>query len=214
MKNIKHLPMIIMLVMVVLSFTNLFGLNLSFATIIVGVVFFFLNAMLEKKPLSESGLDVARVGKDIKVKNIWIWMLLPIVMDAICVAIAYYFLPDYLTYETDRASGFVAVELSLSSVLLFFVFALGEEIAWRAFFQNHLSKVLPILPVLILSSILFSLGHYTDGDLWIVSFGLLFTLINSVLYGVIFHKTKNAWMSAIAHYIANMFEVILFILIL
>jgi membrane protease YdiL (CAAX protease family) len=96
---------------------------------------------------------------------------------------------------------------------MFFVFALGEEIAWRAFFQNRLSKVLPVIPTILVTSFLFTLGHYKQGDMTIVLFGLVFTFINSVLYGLIFNKSKNAWISTVSHLTANIFEVVLFILI-
>lgn len=39
------------------------------------------------------------------------------------------------------------------------VFALGEEIAWRAFFQKQFSKMFPYVPSLIISEALFLLGH-------------------------------------------------------
>lgn len=213
MKTIKILPLIVMIIMAILSFTNLFGLNISSACIFIGIAFFFINKLIDKQPMKGSGLDLKAVGTSLKDKRIWIWMVLPIIMDAICVAISKLFLPEYIQYETARAGSFVTVELSLSSILLFFVFALGEEIAWRAFFQKQLSKALPIIPALISTSILFTLGHYKTGNLVIVIYGLIFTFINSILYGVIFHKSQNAWVSTIAHYAANMFEVILFVLL-
>ncbi|HHX94898.1 MAG TPA: CPBP family intramembrane metalloprotease [Clostridia bacterium] len=72
----------------------------------------------------------------------------------------------------------------------------GEEIAWRAFFQNTFSKILPIVPVLFITSLLFTLGHYEPGNTMVIIFGLIFTFINSIFYGIIFHKTK---MLGLAH---------------
>lgn len=214
MESIKRLPLIAMIAMAILSFTNLFGLNISSSVIFIGIAFFFINKALEKQPMRGSGLDIKAIGSNLKDRKIWIWMVLPIIMDAICVLISKLFLPEYIEYETARAGSFVSVELSVSSIILFFVFALGEEIAWRAFFQKQLTKAMEITPVLLLSSLLFALGHFTQGNPIIVVYGLIFTFINSILYGIIFHKTNNAWVSTIAHYAANMFEVILFILIL
>lgn len=134
-------------------------------------------------------------------------------MDAVCVVLSMLFLPEYIEYESVRAGAFVPIEISISSILLFFVFALGEEIAWRAFFQNKSSKILPFIPALLLTSLLFTLGHYKQGNTIVVLFGLIFTFTNSILYGVIFYKTKNAWIIAFSHFVANIFEVILFILI-
>lgn len=213
-ENIKKLPLIVMIVMVILSFTNVFGLNISSATIFVGVAFFFINKAIEKQPMKDSGLNIRAIGTNLKDRKIWIWLVLPIIMDAICVSISHLFLPEYIEFETARAGSFVAIELSIISALQFFVFALGEEIAWRAFFQNQLCKVWSILPVLLSSSLLFALGHFKNGNPVVVAYGLFFIFINSVLYGVIFHKTKNAWVSGIAHFAANMFEVMLFTLII
>lgn len=213
MDKINKLSLIVIILMSVLSFSNLFGINASSAVIPLGIIYFFIHNVLEKKPIAENGLDIKSIGANLKDKKIWIWMVLPIVVDAISVSLSILFLPEYIEFETERAGSFVAIELSLASALSFFVFALGEEIAWRAFFQNQLSKAMPVLPVLLVSSLLFTLGHYKSGNPVVVLFGLFFTFINSILYGVIFHKTKNAWVSAIAHFAANMFEVALYTLI-
>lgn len=213
MKNIKKLPLIMMILMTVLSFTNLFGLNISSMCIFIGIASFFVNKVLEKQPMKNSGLDIKAIRHNLKDRALWIWLLLPMVMDAICVLISNEFLPEYIKHETIRAGAFVSIELSVSSILLFFVFALGEEIAWRAFFQKQLNKVMPIFPVLIISSLLFTLGHFEPGNVFVVVYGLFFTFINSILYGLIFYKTQNAWISTISHFTANIFEVILFIII-
>lgn len=213
MESIKIIPLIVMAVMALLSFSNIIGLNVAWVVIPLGIVYFFINKAIEKKTARESGLDIKAIGISLKDKKIWFWILLPLIMDALCVTISKLFLPEYIEFETARASSFVSVELSISSVLQFFVFALGEEIAWRAFFQKQLTKVLPIIPVLLSSSLLFTLGHLATGKTGVVAFGLIFTFINSCLYGVVFHKTNNAWVSTISHFAANMFEVLLFVLI-
>ena len=213
MESIKKIPLIAMIIMGVLSFANLLTLNISGVAIFIGVAFFFINKALEKQPMTGSGLDIKSIGTNLRDKKIWIWIALPLVMDIVCIAISKLFLPQYIEYETLRAGSIVPIELSISSVLLFFVFALGEEIAWRAFFQNQLSKVFPIIPVLLFSSLLFSLGHFKEGDPIVVAYGLFFIFINSFLYGVVFHKTKNAWVSTISHFTANIFSVIVFVMI-
>ncbi|NLK28381.1 MAG: CPBP family intramembrane metalloprotease [Clostridiales bacterium] len=213
MGSIKKVSLLAMIAMVILSFTNLFGIPISSLCIFIGLAFFFINNTLAKQPTKGSGLDLGAISNNLKDRRIWIWILLPILVNAACVTLSLLFIPEYIEFETARAGQFVSVEISLSSILLFFVFALGEEIAWRAFFQQQLNKALPLVPVLIISSLLFTLGHFQSGPIRVVLFGLTFTFINSCLYGVIFHKTQNAWISTIAHYAANMFEVLLYVLI-
>lgn len=213
MKSIKRIPLIVISVMIILSFSNLVGLNISGIVIPLGVIFFFINKFTEKESNQNSGLDIKSIRTHLKNLKIWFWIILPFVMDALCVAISVLFLPEYIAYETSRAGGFVPIELSISSILLFFIFALGEEIAWRAFFQRQLNKTLPMIPVLLISSLLFSLGHFEKGNPIVVVYGIVFIFINSFLYGIIFHKTKNAWISTLSHFGANIFEVFLFILL-
>ena len=136
------------------------------------------------------------------------------IMDAVRIVISELFLPQYVEFEAARAGAFVPIELSVSSVLQFLVFALGEEIAWRAFFQRQLSNVWPVAPVLLISSLLFSVGHLSRGNPVVVIFGVSFVFINSVLYGVVYHNTKNAWISTISHFAANVFEVAVMVLFL
>lgn len=211
--NLKRIPLIAMIIMVTLSFTNLLGLNISGACIFVGIAFFFINKALEKQPMAGSGLDIKAIGTSLRDKKIWFWIMLPLIIHAISIVISLLFLPQYIEYETTRAGGFVSIEISISSIFQFLIFALGEEIAWRAFFQKQLSKAVPITSVLFFSSLLFSLGHFKAGDPVIVAYGLLIIFINSFLYGVVFHKTNNAYVSTISHFIANIFEVIIFVLI-
>lgn len=212
-QNIKIMPLIVMIIMAVLSFTNLFGLDIAGACIFIGVAFFFINKAIEKQPFEGSGLDIKAIGINLKDKKIWFWIILPLIVHGISIVISMLFIPQYIEYEITRAEAFVKIEVSIASVLQFLVFALGEEIAWRAFFQKQLNKVLPIMPVLLFSSLLFTLGHFKAGNPVIVVYGLLIIFINSLLYGVVFHKTQNAYVSTISHFIANIFEVIIFVLI-
>ena len=99
----------------------------------------------------------------------------------------------------------------MSEVLIIqlLVFAVSEEIAWRAFFQKQLKTFLPVVPTILITSALFSLGHLTSGSLIIVSYDLLFVFVNSLFYGIIFRKTNNVWVSAASHFTANLFAVII-----
>jgi membrane protease YdiL (CAAX protease family) len=136
------------------------------------------------------------------------------ILDAVRIVISELFLPQYVEFEAARAGAFVPIELSVSSVFQFLVFALGEEIAWRAFFQRQLGNVWPVAPMLLISSLLFSIGHLSKGNAAVVIFRVSFVFINSVLYGVVYHKTKNAWISTISHFAANVFEVAVTVLFL
>lgn len=211
MQNIKKISLIAIILMTTLSFSNLLGLKIAGLAVVVGVVFFFVDKVSEKQPFEGGGLDIGAIRKNFKDKSIWFWMALPIIMDAVAIGISKLLLPEYIDHVLARTEAFVSFDKVLILIIQLAFLALGEEIAWRAFFQKQLNKALPIIPTLLISSSLFAIGHFSQGNAVIVLYDVLFVFINSVLYGIIFHKTNNAWMSAISHFAANLFSIIVLV---
>lgn len=211
MKKIGTLPLIGLAAMAVLSFANFSGASIAGLAVIVGIIFFFAAKKLDKQTARASGLDFRSIGRDLKKKSIWFWVILPVVMNAVSIGLALLFLPEYLEHVLARTEAFLSWNLLFLMILQLAVFALGEEIAWRAFFQKQMSKMMPIVPALLWSSLLFALGHIAFGAPIVVAYDLFFVFVNSFLYGVVFYKTNNAWTSAIAHFLANLSSVFFFL---
>ncbi len=206
MKNIKKLSLVALVAMAILSLTNLFGLPLAGLTVIIGVVFFFLEN--GKAPAAQTGFDIKGIGKAFSDKMIWLWVASPLLMDIVAVGLAKLILPEYVEHVLSRAGALVSFDKAALLLIQLMVFAVGEEIAWRAFFQNQLQKAVPVPMALLVSSILFGLGHIASGSAVVVAYDVFFVAVNGCLYGIIFYKTKNAWVSAIAHFAANLFSVL------
>ncbi|ANC77570.1 hypothetical protein ABE65_012490 [Fictibacillus phosphorivorans] len=196
-----------LILMTIVSFSNLVGVSIAGLSVILGITFFFIHRRFGKR--DTDGLDIKAIRTYVKQKAIWFWIALPLVMNIICFALAALFLPEFIDHIHSRTQFVISFDKLLLLVLQLAVLALGEEIAWRAFFQNQLSKYIPIIPTIILTSNIFSLGHFAVGNAVVVSYDIFFIFINSVIYGVIFYKTNNAWISTISHFIANVFSVIL-----
>ena len=211
MENVKKIPLTGIILMIILSFSNLFGYKISGLTVIIGVVFFFIHKTYKKEPFKGSGLDFSGIKECLKDKSIWFWLSLPIIMDAVSVLISKLFLPQHIEHVLARTADFVSLDQSFLMILQLAVLALGEEIAWRAFFKKWLNKYLHIIPTLLISSLLFAIGHFNQGDVVIVLYDILFVFINSLLYGIIFYKTNNAWVSAISHFAANLFSIVVLV---
>lgn len=209
MSNINKRCLIAMSAMTILSFSNLFGTSIAGICVFIGVAFFFINKAEEKQAFEGSGLDMKGIKADLKEKSIWIWIAMPLIMDAVSITLAKLFLPEYIEHVIGRAMPFISPDKIALMLVQLLVLALGEEIAWRAFFQKQLCKVLPLVPVLLISSVLFAFGHLTKGNTIVVAYDIFFVFINSILYGVVFHKTNNAWISTISHFAANLFSIII-----
>ncbi len=209
MKNLKRITVISIILMVILSLTSLFKINIGGETInlapitlIVGIVSFFVTRKTNEN--INEGLNIKTIFRSLKDKKVILLVLMPVIMNAICFLIATIFVPEFIAHLKSR-TGFLALSRIPILIIELMISALGEEIAWRAFFQKQVSKVLPFIPSLIISSALFSLCHYTKGNLIVVLYDLLFIFINAVFYGIVFKKTDNAYISTIAHFIANLF---------
>ena len=58
MQNIKKISLIAIILMAILSFSNLLGLKIAGLAVVVGVILFFVHKASEKQPFEGSGLDI------------------------------------------------------------------------------------------------------------------------------------------------------------
>ncbi len=209
MKKTSKLVVISMILMSIFSLTSLFKIEvggekigLASITLIIGIVVFFVTRKTNDDV--NEGLNFKNIFSLLKDKKLIIFVLMPTIMNVICFLIAKLFLPEYITHLKER-TDFLSFSTIIILVVQLIIFALGEEIAWRAFFQKQLSKMLPYVPSLIISAALFSLCHLNSGNIIVVIYDLLFIFINAIFYGIVFKRTDNACISTIAHFIANLF---------
>lgn len=202
---------IVLILMAFLSLTNLFGVTVAGVSVLVGVTAFFIFKKKENKTYQESGFDIKSAWQTASRPKIWLWIFAPLGMNVVVILLAKLILPGYIQHVITRSGAMLSVHMLPVVIVPLAVFAVGEEIAWRAFFQNNLKLFFPEIPALFISSALFSLGHLTSGSgsMVVVAYDLLFVFVNALFYGIIFELTDNAWMSAFSHFLANLFAVIM-----
>lgn len=214
MKRINKSVILLLIAMTILSLTNLLNikidgeiLKLSGISVIVGVIAYFVTRKTNKN--KDEGLNIKTIFKDFRnhPKAI-IYALLPFVSIVLCTVIANKFLPEFNEHLKERISFATSSEL-MRTILTMAVLTLGEEIAWRGFFQKQLNKKTHYILSIIITSILFALGHYSAGSFVIVAYDLLFVFIDSSLFGLVFKETDNAWCSWIPHFLADVIALFL-----
>lgn len=208
MKKINKTNFILVIIMAALSFTNLFHIKVNEAplklaglSVIVGIIAFFTTRKTNGS--KDEGLNIKTCIGSLKDTKVILLILLSLLMNILCFFIAAFCLPEHMEHLKSR-TGFLDTAELPKLVLELIVFALGEEIAWRGFFQKQTSRLMPFIPSLMITSILFSIGHFNSGSLIVVLYDLLFIFIDSVIFGLIFKKTDNAWCSFLAHFLANL----------
>lgn len=219
MTKIKKIPLVAMSLMAIFSLASLFNLslgekNISLAslTLIIGIPMYFIACRTEKTEGCSDLLDIKAIPHALKDKKVIFLLFMPIVMNVVCNIIAKLILPEFIQHLRMR-TDFLTINNMPLLIIELLIAALGEEIAWRAFFQNQLTKAVPFASALIVSSVLFAICHCTQGEIVIVLYDLMFVFINALFYGMLFKKTNNAFVSALAHFMANLFGIV-YILIL
>ena len=216
MKKNNKLVLVFLIVMVLLSFTNLLNikidgevLKLSGISVIVGVIAYFVTRKTNKTKYE--GFNIKTIFKDFKNNpRAILFAILPFVTCILSTVIANKFISEFNEHVNNRASFAISDNL-MKTILTMAVLTLGEEIAWRGFFQKQTTKIIKFVPSIILTSLLFALGHFSTGSFVVVAYDLLFVFIDSTIFSLIFKETDNAWCSWIPHFLADILGVLLII---
>ena len=214
MKKLSKTIVIFLVAMILLSFANLLNikidgevLKLSGLSVIVGVLAYFLTRKNNKTKYE--GFNIKTIFKDFKNHpRAIVFAVLPFVTCILSTIIAKNFLPEAIEHVNNRASFAVSDNLVIT-ILIMAVLTLGEEIAWRGFFQKQTTKIIKFVPSIILTSVLFALGHFSTGSFVVVVYDLLFVFIDSSLFGLVFKETDNAWCSWVPHFLADILGILL-----
>ena len=207
MKKLNKSVIALLIVMTILSFANFLNikvneevLKLAGISVIVGIIAYFTTRKTNE--VITSGLDIKKCFSSFKDVKVIFLSIIPVLLQILCLIIAKRFFPEYIEHVSNR-TNFINTSEMITTILILAIAALGEEIAWRAFFQKQTTKIIKFIPSLIITSVLFSLGHFNFNKPLIVIYDLIFIFIDSIFYGLVFKKTDNAWCSWISHFFAN-----------
>ena len=159
MTKIKKKPLVAMSLMAIFSLASLFNFslgekNISLAslTLIIGIPMYFIAYRTEKTEGCSDLLDIKAIPHALKDKRVIFLLFMPIVMNVVCNIIAKLILPEFIQHLRMR-TDFLTINNMPVLIIELLIAALGEEIAWRAFFQNQLTKSVPFALALIVSSV-------------------------------------------------------------
>lgn len=216
MNKIKKLSLISLLLMTVFSFSGFFKIkingepvNLASVTLLIGIIVYFIT----REPEDKDAMSIKAIPQLLKDKKTIVLVFMSMIMDVICFTLAKFLLPEFLEHLSER-TDFLAFDKFLILLAELIIAALGEEIAWRGFYQKQLSKMLPFGFAILITSVLFALCHLSSGSTIVVLYDLLFVVIDSVFYGLVFKRTNNIIISTLSHFIANLLGVLVLLLVI
>ena len=195
--------LIVAAVLIVTSFTPY-----KLAGMLVAIAYLSVERRLRKRRSEDIGFDIK--GVPLAVRENWLFILLVVfVTPLLTVAIGKLFLPDYFTHVLDRVTPYVKVGAMDKLFTQLLVLAFGEEIVFRAFLQGRLSLFINSRWAILLTSLVFAAVHFTTGLLLVVALDLLSVFVDSLLFGIIFERSKNVFVSTLSHFLGNSFGMLL-----
>lgn len=164
-------------------------------------IYFIIERRKRGRTWSDIGFKLKDTLTDLK-SNWYLVILVAVVTQTLTLIIGKYFLIGFVQHIQSRIP-LVDPSHLVPLFLMVTVATFGEELIFRAFFQARLSWYISAPLAILISSIVFALLHYSEGPISIVAYDIVMISIDSVIYGVVYHRTKNIFASWIPHYLAD-----------
>ncbi len=204
--NKSAIPTIIgMAIMILLTVTKAVpSSNIAGYSVFVGIAFFFIVEAVSKTPNAESGLRFNTIVEDIKKPSVIVWRLLPGVSGIVALVVGnLIFGGEFVAHVMGRTSSILSFDKTALLIGQVIIAAFGEEIAYRGFFLGKGMKIFPFWLCAVVSSLAFAAGHIAAGNIGLVVYDVAAVFIDSLIFSVIYHKSRNCVISTFSHILGN-----------
>lgn len=178
--------------------------------IIVAIPYLLIEKKINKKSWEDIGLNLRSLPGDFK--KYWWLIVLPVISGVVAVGLSKMIVPEFYQHVLERTQPMLLFDKVFLLIIQLIVLAFVEELVFRAFMQANISTLLKPAYAIAITSFFFSIGHYSSGAVFVVLYDLVFIFIDSLLYGMIFQKTKNVYCCAFSHFIANVVGVFILLI--
>jgi uncharacterized protein len=211
-KGASHKALYVTLAVVLLSMIpGIFIPGLKPITYIAALIYISGEHRNRGHSWEELGLKWRSYTKDLKA-NWHLILIVTILLQLPIPLMAKTYWPDLLKHISDRIPL-----LNNSSIwpliLILLVIPFFEELIYRGLLQQRLAWYLNGFLAVFIASFIFGLQHFTSGPTAIVIVDLAGVFIDGMIYGWIYTRCRNVFVSWTAHTVADLVGVILLLLL-
>lgn len=175
--------------------------DLNSITPIIPAVYLLIEKKIRHRTWADIGFNARNIVTDSK-KNWYLILFVGVISPLFTCFIGKYCVPGFIEHVKSRLP--MNINAIIPVILTITIGTFLEEIIFRGFIQGRLEWfITPTISILI-TSCLFAFMHYSSGSLPIVALDMFGIFIDSILYGIIFTKTKNIFASWIGHYLSDL----------
>lgn len=194
-----------------LCLTSIGLTNVAGLTILFSILYLFIENKRNKGKTEDIGFIPKNILSDIK--KYWWLILIPVVSGIVSISLSKLVLPEFYLHVLERTKPMLSFDKLFLLIPQLLILAFGEEIAFRGFFQTKLCNITKPIWATIITSLFFTIGHFSAGSISVIIYDLFFIFIDSIIYGVIYQKTKNIYTCTISHFLANVIGISILLLI-
>jgi membrane protease YdiL (CAAX protease family) len=174
--------------------------------------------LIEKRrtasPWSEFG--VRREGYLNALKNNWHLIVLDVfLIQSIVIVGASQYIPSFMAHIYSRTpwtpDAGISVLIGFLGMIVFVTFV--EELVDRGLIQGRFTARFGPLIGIAVGSLFMTLMHWAPGDPFIVFLDLLAVFIDSAIFGIIYWRSRNIFVSWTAHLGVDIFDIVLMLLV-
>jgi uncharacterized protein len=174
---------------------------------IIAIAYFLIEKRKRRRTWSEIGFKFRVIRTDIKNNLHWI-IAVGVITQFIVVTIAKYFIPGFFEHIKSRIP-LLNISQIAPLLIMILIGTFMEEIVYRGFFQERMSWFIKPQYAIVLLSLVFGMMHYSNGYFPIVAYDIGTIFVDSIIYGIIFNRTKNIFASWTGHLLADLVGLVL-----
>lgn len=202
----ETLIVIIITVLLFLIFNNLKSI-----VPVIPVIYLLIEKRKRHRSWSDIGFKIKTISSDIRI-NCNCILLVGVILPLLTFYIGKYCIPGYIEHVKSRLP--MDIKMILPAMITITIGTFLEEIIFRGFVQGRLEWFITPIKSIIISSILFAFMHYSYGSIGVVIWDVFGVFIDSILFGIIFTRTKNIFASWIGHYLSDLIGIVCFLFLL
>ncbi|MFD0768923.1 CPBP family intramembrane glutamic endopeptidase [Bacillus sp. CGMCC 1.60114] len=202
----KFIMLEMLLVMIVSLGITLFVPGIGQVFTFLPIIYLVIEKVIRKRKFWDIGFRFSQTASDLKT-HWFLALFVGVIIPILCFLFAKYMMPEYALHIKERVpmmSAALFIPLLFGIIVGTFV----EEMIYRAFFQERLSWFTPPTFAILCTSFVFGLMHFAKGDPLIVAIDIGMVFVDSILYGLLFHRTKNIFASWIPHLASDVIGII------
>ena len=166
------------------------------------IVYIFRERRKMNRSWEELGLKFHDFKKDL-FDNWYLILIVAVFLQLPIVLIGKFYWTELFTHIKDRIPLINSSAIGYL-ILIILVIPLLEELIYRGLFQQRLSWYLNGFVAVLIASFIFGLQHFTPGKPVIVAVDVAGVVVDGMIYGLIFARCRNVFVSWTAHVAADL----------